>query len=1202
MSLRFITIILCSLISSFVSAMNYLSEEDRNYLVANPIFKIGVLNGDRLPYWGGMNTAPYGIHHDYAMNFVRELGIQIKYQGYESIDQLLQAIKMGEVDMAIGFGKTPERSDDYLFSLPLYKNTRVIWFRDANLENKPFDSLKWVCVEKTSYCELLRQRGYQNIITTNNYHSIAEFILQGKADATISNYVTLSHYLSEEEINKGKVILDKSLGIQINRVLFNKKHTQLKSIIDKLIFAEQRGLTKGRIRSEDIYFLNDQSSLKLLFEEGRDKVIRYTIEEEMYPLSYKDVNGDTKGYIHDLLDRISMRSVLEFEYVPSEGRDVLQMLSDGIVDLLPVRNVLEVDQGNYLATESFTKIEFEMVETTADYINSELAILDRTGDYFSYLVVNDEYKNVRVFQSMEIVLSKLKNGEITHLLMNKDLINQLLIDENHDYFKVLENQQDIAFEVNIAMVVRKNESSLKNMLDKALNTFSPYEIELIKAAYRKVTINFGYDKKLVVIYILLGISILFFITIIYLVFWSKINNELQVKENILKLSYSQIDWLKQLLDTTPSMIYISDCSGKIVLSNSAYNNSLKHCQNKNCGNNYNFCSLLNVNSEALCEFEEVIQVPTGDCNTEDRFYSVIRKAIIRENGDVTHYLTVFNDISELKHSELALRESNRLAEQAVEARNQFLAVVSHELRTPIAGLVGLLEILSSRKQTQDNQLLIDNAIQSALRLSLHVNDILDFSKIEAKQLKLEIAKYLIINEFGPTFRTFEASAQTKGLIFNLNWHPNAIMEAHFDTLRVNQIISNLLSNAIKFTQHGKVSVDVFTTIDTLRFRIVDTGCGMTESHLTSIYQPFVQADSSITRRFGGTGLGMSIVKNLLDLMNGEIEFQSELGKGTQIEVTIPIKGEIFDGGFEVEQGFCDDVRIQSWLHCWNVKVLDEVVNSASFGMLVSEQDNLYPDLLLLELKKTGDRAPQGTSFQPTGKLCGHVLVVDDEPINRLLMQKQLNEIGLTSVAVADGAQAYERLVENGEEFDLLITDCHMPKIDGFELTKMVKELVSSFEGKAVIGCTAEDSRLGREKAHAAGMDKIIYKPYSLSILFQVLSKYLPTEQEQEESTATWLDDYREEERAEMANAVVESFSLDIDLLSQPDADVASIAHRVKGAAGALMLNELSGLAKRVEQQSDLSRIEVDKQKLILAMRSVVTQATLWLDEQLRGER
>ncbi|KFK56810.1 hybrid sensor histidine kinase/response regulator [Vibrio vulnificus] len=1192
--LRIAAIALLSLLTSLTSAANYLSDADRDYLSAHPVLNVGILNNSWLPYWGGLELAPQGIHHDYAMSFARELGIQIRYQGYDSIHEMLLGLKNKEVDMVIGFGKTPSRANDFLFSLPLYKNVRVIWLRDKALELEPLESLKWVCVEKTSYCEVLAERGYRNIITARNYQAAAQMILQGLADATISNYVSLSHFLSEKEVSQGKVLFDKSLGTQINRVLFNKEQRKLKSIIDKVILAEQRGLTRSRIHSKDIYFLNDQASLRLLFDEGREQVIRYTIEEETFPLSYRDRDGKVKGYVHDILDRISMRSVLEFEYVPAEGRDVLQMLEDGVVDLLPARNYQGVDQRDFLVTEPYANITFDMVESTADYQERNLAILDRTGNYYSYLDVNRNYRNVRVFRELKELLPQLESGKVSHALMNRDLIHQLLIDDHSDHFKPLADSLETEYVVKLAMVVRKDDPMFHDMLNSALKTFSAKEIDSIQSAYRKVMLHFGYDKQQVIIYSLIALCLALLIVLLFSLWSTRLKDSLRQSEKVVELSQHQISWLTKLLDTIPSMISISDSKGRLVLSNQAYQASFRQCRENGCIELESICSFLNLSEREQAEFEEIIQVPASECGMGERFYHVTRKAIIHDQMEMTHYLTLFSDISDLKQTELALRESNRAALQAVEARNQFLAVVSHELRTPIAAMLGLMEILSHRLSNSESQQLLDNAIRSAERLSLHVNDILDFSKIEASQLQLDIQEYRIIEELGPVLRSFEASAQLKGLQFNVDWQPTAYIDAQYDALRVNQIVSNLLSNAVKFTEVGQIKVAISCDEKALSIEIVDTGCGMTEAQLECIFQPFVQADTSITRRFGGTGLGMSIVKSLLDLMGGTIAFHSELEQGTKVSVWIPVKGCAYTSDIEVTHYLGASDLVMAWFEKWSTRrnVAHGVPKFVDWSL--SPMDNLYPDLLLKQWLAHESNNVRLPNEQVTCQLQGRVLIVDDEPINRLLMQKQLKEIGITSVALADGEQAYRYLQQHAEGIDLLITDCHMPIMDGFELTAKTRSDILSFATKPIVGCTAEDSRIAAEKATSAGMDKVIYKPYSLAQLQRVLAHYLPEQVQQADTNANWLNEYQEEEREEMANVVIESFSFDIEQLEQEGADVAAIAHRVKGAAGALLLHELAALAKRVEQQKELEHVERNKQQLILSMQTVVEQANAWL--------
>ncbi|HFS8457960.1 TPA: ATP-binding protein, partial [Vibrio cholerae] len=432
------------------------------------------------------------------------------------------------------------------------------------------------------------------------------------------------------------------------------------------------------------------------------------------------------------------------------------------------------------------------------------------------------------------------------------------------------------------------------------------------------------------------------------------------------------------------------------------------------------------------------------------------------------------------------------------------------------------------------------------------------------------------------------SAQLKEIEFDVIWSPNSLLLANFDALRFNQIVTNLLSNAIKFTDQGRVVFKIDVAPEMLTIVVEDTGCGMTQTQIDSLFVPFVQADSTITRRFGGTGLGMSIVANLIELMNGKIEVKSEFEQGTQIKVSLPFVTQT-----------CDEFRGQVVAMSYRSPYM---LWAKALGMRVEENEewveqsghNIYPDLLLNRLREVSNMTQAQAESAHSRLLQGHVLVADDDPINRLLIKKQLSELGLSATLVSDGLQAFEKLSQHPEQYDLLITDCHMPHLDGFALTRKVKQEISLFKG-AVVGCTAEDSRLAAEQALQAGMDKVIYKPYTLANLRKVLSRYLTTQwvalPEQ-----SWLDAYQEEEREEMALVVAESLAQDIALLNQPDCDVKALAHRIKGAAGSLQLQRLADLAKTVEKQNDPHQLVADKQQLINAMHEVVEQAQQWLHQ------
>ncbi|EOW9133138.1 ATP-binding protein, partial [Vibrio cholerae] len=800
--------------------------------------------------------------------------------------------------------------------------------------------------------------------------------------------------------------------------------------------------------------------------------------------------------------------------------------------------------------------------------NKTIGVLDRTGRLHNYLHALN--LKTKAYFDIQSIKNAILTGEINKGIINKDLANKLLYNGDLSHFKITES----GINIDTTMVVRKDDVHLKNLIQTLFESFSKDNFNDIKSRYGKVELIFGFNKRKTIMYNLVIVVILLSISLILIRFVQYFRNK--------------SIWHIELIDTIPHIITISNECGSNIFGNLAYRKIYHTCCEKGCVQWQPECLFIALPEQDEAEYSIIIQAPKSNCSIGEHYFHVTRHAISHPINQRKYYLTLFNDITELKETEQALRQSNEQALQAVEARNHFLAVVSHELRTPIAAMLGLMEILASRLKSSESQLLLTNAISSAERLKLHVNDILDFSKIEAQQLQLDIGLYNLADELGPLLRGFETSAQLKEIEFDVIWSPNSLLLAHFDALRFNQIVTNLLSNAIKFTDQGRVVFKIDVAPEMLTIVVEDTGCGMTQTQIDSLFVPFVQADSTITRRFGGTGLGMSIVANLIEVMNGKIEVKSEFEQGTQIKVNLPLVTQT-----------CDEFRGQVVAMSYRSPYM---LWAKALGMRVEENEewveqsghNIYPDLLLNRLRDVSNMTQAQAEPAHSRLLQGHVLVADDDAINRLLIKKQLSELGLSATLVSDGLQAFEKLSQHPEQYDLLITDCHMPHLDGFALTRKVKQEISLFKG-AVVGCTAEDSRLAAEQALQAGMDKVIYKPYTLANLRKVLSRYLTTQwvvlPEQ-----SWLDAYQEEEREEMALVVAESLAQDIALLNQPNCDVKALAHRIKGAAGSLQLQRLADLAKTVEKQKDPQQLVADKQQLINAMHEVVEQAQQWLHQ------
>ncbi|GAK82646.1 sensory box sensor histidine kinase [Vibrio ponticus] len=375
--------------------------------------------------------------------------------------------------------------------------------------------------------------------------------------------------------------------------------------------------------------------------------------------------------------------------------------------------------------------------------------------------------------------------------------------------------------------------------------------------------------------------------------------------------------------------------------------------------------------------------------------------------------------------------------------------------------------MSAKVESEENVELLTNAQLSATRLRLLVNDILDISKIKANQFHLDVRNGNVYSELAPLLRTYESNADVKHLNFVLDWTPTVYVKAKLDWLRVTQIINNLLSNAVKFTHHGEVRVKVELNNSQLVVVVSDTGCGMNPDQLSNLFTPFAQGDVSITRKYGGTGLGMTIVKSIVDMMSGTLEVTSSEGVGTSMTVTLPVSQTSV---FEIEEmcAYSEDLQVSAWLKAWGVESKEQTEAIQVSG----GWKNIYPDLILDALQKSNN---QQLVDPVVRQFVGHVLVVDDDPINRLLFSKQFAKLGIQPVIKNDGVEAYQYIQEHIDKLNLVITDCHMPNLDGYELTRKIRQDPISTH-LPVVGCTAEDSKIVVEKAESAGMCSVLYKP------------------------------------------------------------------------------------------------------------------------------
>jgi len=388
-----------------------------------------------------------------------------------------------------------------------------------------------------------------------------------------------------------------------------------------------------------------------------------------------------------------------------------------------------------------------------------------------------------------------------------------------------------------------------------------------------------------------------------------------------------------------------------------------------------------------------------------------------------------------------LDKAKKRADEANLAKSRFLANMSYEIRTPINGMLGFLQLLQAYPMSGEQKELIDGAKLSSNMLLHVVNDILDFSKIEAGKLKLEQISFNLKEMVEESMSIFRPNAMEKEIELITDIQKDLPLYVIGDPLRIRQILYNLLSNAIKFTQKGRVELRLKGLVDEdeqvlLTFEVEDTGIGIAEDRLDLLFESFSQSDVSTTRKYGGTGLGLTIARELVTMMDGDIHVNSHYGKGTVFTFSLRL---------QLSKAMIKQDRSES------------------------TEDTIEADEVALSFIK-----------QP------RILVVEDNKINQKLIVKMLASKNLMCDLVCHGKEAVEAIIQ--KTYDIIFMDCQMPVMDGYEATKRIRQIEDGQRRTKIIAMTANTLESDQKKCMDAGMDDYISKPIDYHALLRFIQQ------------------------------------------------------------------------------------------------------------------
>ncbi|WP_329888237.1 ATP-binding protein [Stenotrophomonas sepilia] len=1158
-----------------------LSPLQREYLVAHPTIVVGQYDSGWPPFESLRDGEQVGLGPDYLSHLARQLGVKVEARRYPDWTSVLDAACRGEIDVVMNVGLSADRTRCMVYTAAYSEAPLALVGRpdDLRASDMPdLDGLRVVIEQDFLTGPQVRARFPRaRQLVANDTLSALQMVIDDKADVYIGNAFVATELIASRRL-QGVALLRPS-DLPPERLHFGIPNSKqpLAEALDLALAATsqaQRDALAQRWLSPPHWSASAQLALSQAEKRVLEQPLMIGFAPNAAPLSFTGEDGRPSGLASEYLQRLMQAGAnlkVEnshdwYEVREKARRGELQAVMGIPVDsrylgpdwvfsqpFISVPNVIVV------------RSDGESLLGLAD-LQGKRVLLSDPERVRGYVQQQAPQARIIAARSAEQALQRLLEGEADAYVGNLAVVDHLLRSRFPGRMQVA---APAGFNDQLALAVDRRHAALATTFDRLLLQMTPRKREALRSAWLAVEYRNGVDWSNLLRWGVPVLMVLLTALLVHGVGHWRLRREVAGRRQLEQR-------LAEVTDNLPAVVYQARRDADGTLSFPFIAGDLP--------------ALFGITRQ---QAEQDARVLLGRVEQEDRarilhsieqaahqFAPLILEFRLRSDGEGVRWVRsqahpyaaeegaviwsgYWVDVSEARMQADALAAAKADAEQAAEAKSRFLATMSHEIRTPMSGVLGMLEVLAHSPLDSEQQRILGVIEDSAQMLRQILDDILDYSRLEAGALRLEPVPQPLRPLLESVCRLMSAQASARGLELHVQIDPQLAAAHEVDGVRLRQIVFNLLSNAIKFTARGEVRLQLEVLGPTaddgsqpLCLSVTDTGIGIAPEQLQHLFAPFTQAGAYIQRDHGGTGLGLSICQRLVQMMGGELELHSTLGEGTRAEVRLAL----------VEAGRGD------------------------VEALVAEQEQ--------------------AALLPPALREARVLVIEDHPTNQAMMAWRLQQLGVPHVLLGDGQQALDRL--SSEAFDLVITDCRMPVLDGFGFTRLLRER----EGRTgqprltVLALTAsvldDDARRCRE----AGMDEVLAKPLSLATLRTALLRWLPQAQGQSfdapvqetvADDAEVLPDLATLQQRYGSRAVAEQ--LRDSLLQASESDLAAVQravragdrataalhlHRQAGGLGAIGASALAGQANAlVERLQDAT--EADPAPVFAAVTAFVAR-------------